>query len=65
MKRDNRVASPNAEQSKACEYDKEKQQTKCVVPRYTNTCFVIEEDQFETKKRSTAVDEVSTHGLTV
>ena len=35
------------------------------MPRDTDTRFVLKKGQFQTKKRGTAVDRVSTHGLMI
>ena len=65
MKRDSKIASPSVEQSEAREWDKEKRQTKCVMPRDSDTSFALEEGQFKAKKGGIAVDEVSTDRLMV
>ena len=65
MKRDPTIASPSVGRSEACEWDRDKLQTKCVMPRATDTRFVFKKSQFQTKKRGTAVDRVSSDGLMV
>ena len=65
MKRDSTMPSPSVVQLEACEWDQEKRQTKYVMPRDTDTSFVLKESQFKTKKGSTAVDKVSTDRLMV